>query len=193
MYAYLYGEPAGIEEEYAEIDVGGVGYKVYMPARSLFALQTLNNKVKVFTHLVVREDAFDLFGFLSKEDKSMFLMLISVSGVGPKAALSILNTLSPEEFAIAAATGDSKAISRSHGVGPKLSQRIILELKDKVAKENIEVYKSEGIQAGANIQQEAVNALFVLGYSNAAAKKAVYESTGNSVEDLIKDALKKLM
>ncbi len=195
MIAFLSGILDSTTSEYAVIDVGGIGYKVFMPTAHLFSIGRAGSSIKLYTHMQVREDAMDLYGFPTQEERSSFEMLLSVSGVGPKAALSVLSTLTPSQFALAVASNDAKAISAAHGVGLKISQRIILELKDKVSKsfgeqdmQNINIPSS-----GGNMHQEALGALAVLGYSPSEAKKAVSASDGDSVEEIIKNALKLLM
>ena len=153
-------------------------------------------KIHLFTHLVIKEDALELYGFSEMAELQTFKMMISVSGVGPKAAVSILSNLSPERFALCVASGDAKSL-RAHGVGPKTSERIVLELKDKVSKAQIAsgiastdspaVYEKGGNAA------EAISALEVLGYTRGEAAGAVGKLDASmSVEEMIKSALKML-
>src|SRR5690606_24561258 len=132
---YISGELVHTERNMAVIDAGGVGYKLTVSSTALGKLAGKTGKVKLYTYLSVRDDALELYGFYSVEEASVFRMLITVSGVGPKAAMSILSTMSPEQFALAVTAGDAKALSKAPGVGPKTAARIILELKDKLSKE----------------------------------------------------------
>lgn len=184
------------EPGFAVVECAGVGYKCLTTLSTLSGLPRLGEEVTLYTHLNVREDAVDLFGFGDLGELSCFRMLISVSGVGPKAALSILSSMSPERFALCVATGDTKSL-KCPGVGPKIAQRIVLELKDKISKEAV----AQGFQAdlpavGADTSSaaaEAISALVVLGYSQAEAAMAVGKCDPSaSVEDMIKFGLKKL-
>ena len=192
MYYYIRGKYITKGENYAVVDNGGIGYKIFT---SLSVLERLDpgSETTLYTHLYVREDAMDLYGFPTTEELSMFLNLLSVSGVGPKAALSILSVATPEKFALAVITNDVKTITKAAGVGPKLAQRVILELKDKL--KTVDAVSSADIsdEDFTDERSEAVSALIVLGYSQAEASKAVSLSEGGSVEELVKNALKKLM
>lgn len=204
MFYYLKGALVHLENGLAVLDVGGVGYKLTvsgttydaMPAnRSVSAPPT----VCLYTHMAVREDDVELFGFATQEELASFKLLISVSGIGPKAAMSILTLLSPEKFALAVCTEDKKTIARANGIGPKTAARVILELKDKLMKEtdlSSPVAPSASPMAGASRGKlsEAVDALVVLGYSRAEAS-AVLSGLDASLEleELIRAALKKLM
>lgn len=192
MYYYIRGKYITKGENYAVVDNGGIGYKIFT---SLSVLERLDpgSETTLYTHLYVREDAMDLYGFPTTEELSMFLNLLSVSGVGPKAALSILSVATPEKFALAVITNDVKTITKATGVGPKLAQRVILELKDKL--KTVDAVSSADIsdEDFTDERSEAASALIVLGYSQAEASKAVSLSEGGSVEELVKNALKKLM
>lgn len=192
MYYYIRGKYITKGENYAVVDNGGIGYKIFT---SLSVLERLDpgSETTLYTHLYVREDAMDLYGFPTTEELSMFLNLLSVSGVGPKAALSILSVATPEKFALAVITNDVKTITKAAGVGPKLAQRVILELKDKL--KTVDAVSSADIsdEDFTDERFEAASALIVLGYSQAEASKAVSLSEGGSVEELVKNALKKLM
>lgn len=194
MYYYIRGKLVHRDENFAVIDASGVGYKIYTSSSALQSLAASKDEVTMYTHLYVREDIQDLYGFPSIEEKSMFMTLLSVSGVGPKAALAILSAVSPSELAAAIVTNNAKAITKAQGVGPKLAQRIILELKDKLKSDDIQemVYADDEFIASDNLS-EAVSALVVLGYSPNDAKKAVSGADASmSVEDIIKTALSKL-
>ncbi len=181
--------------ELAVVECGGVGYAC---RTSLATLQKIAGKeeVTLLTHLNVREDGIDLFGFADAEELRSFRLLISVSGVGPKAAISILSAMSPQQFALAVATGDSKSFTQVKGIGKKTAERLCLELKDKVAGETISVRGQKSISApiGGGSAGEAITALEVLGYSAAEAAGAVSKLDPSlSVEELIKGALKALV
>lgn len=198
MFYSLSGEIIFKDEQSFAISCGGVGFKCFATRKTLATL-SLNNKTTVFTHLNVREDALDLFGFSSQEELDAFKLLVSVSGVGPKAALAILSELSPDSFAVAVASGDSKAITAANGVGPKLAQRIIMELKDKISTASFVSDESSTISNAVNTANsmsntaEAIAALTALGYSQSEASVAVSKlSPSLSVEDLIKGALKNM-
>lgn len=193
MYYYIKGELILKDAGFVVVDNNGIGYKIFT---SGYTIANLNEKiVTLYTYLHVREDVFDLYGFSSNEELSMFLNLISVSGVGPKAALSILSVMSPMGLAAAIITGDAKALTKANGVGAKMAQRVILELKDKLKNADIipdSLTKEEVISSGS--PEEAVSALMVLGYSQNDAKRAVASVDQSlSTEEIITLALKKMM
>lgn len=192
MIAFISGTVASLEENAAVIDTGAIGYRVYMSPYGLAAL-TAGSQVKIHTYLKVAEDAMDLYGFLTTEELSMFRRIISVSGAGPKAGLSILSVLRPAEFALAVVTGDFKAITRAQGVGPKLAQKIVLELKDKL--DNSDFIKSpdlggEFMPVSAVSGNEAIEALCSLGYTQTEAARAVSAAEGANTSEIITNALK---
>lgn len=199
MFYYLFGTVAEIEANLAVIDCGGVGYACSTTNYTLSQLKK-GEKAKLYTYLNVREDAVDLFGFASQSELHTFKLLLGVSGVGPKAALSILSSTTPGNLAMSVVMGDEKALMAAPGIGKKIAQRIILELKDKLAKEN----QSEGFSAGgvsAVIPQqntkagEAAAALAVLGYGSqdiASALKGI-DMEALTLEDIIRQALKKMI
>lgn len=198
MFYSLTGKIIYKNDQFFAISCGGVGFKCSATRNTLSKL-TGTGDVTVFTHLNVREDALDLFGFYTNEELEAFKMLIGVSGVGPKAALAILSELTPDSFAIAVASGDAKAITAANGVGPKLAQRVIMELKDKisdatfVSEESVSV--SGAVSAVNNMSNtaEAIAALTALGYSQSEASVAVSKLEPTlSVEELIKGALKNM-
>ena len=193
MYYYIKGEYVFKDENFIVVEAGGVGYKIYTSGKTVENMPPLESPVKIYTHFYVREDIQDLYGFYSNEELSMFLQLISVSGVGPKAALSILSAASPGEIAGAVIKRNIKVITKAQGVGPKLAERIILELKNKI--QTIDAIEEEFSDVDiSDNTSEAVSALTALGYSEQEAKKAVGLTDSNmSVEDMIKEALKKLM
>lgn len=194
MFYYLKGNVTYKGENFAAIDVGGVGFKVFTSIGNISKLN-INSEYTLFTYTHIREDIFDIYGFLSQEELSFFEMLISVSGVGPKAALSILSILTPSDIVSAVIMGDSKAISKAPGIGSKTAQRIILELKNKVSDSDILPGDAGGDDfLNIDTSNQAVAALMSLGYSSTDAKRAVISVEGaNSVEETIKLALKNLM
>lgn len=198
MFYYLSGTVAHLAPYLAVIDCGGVGYACRTTNTTLAALKK-GEKGKLFTHLNVREDAMELYGFATQEELNLFQMLISVSGVGPKAALSILSSNSPANLALSIITGDEKALTCAPGIGKKIAQRVILELKDQLAKGQQltmgESYGGTGITViPENKLSEASAALAVLGYSqgeiNAALKGIDLEAL--PLEEIIRAALRKM-
>lgn len=189
-----------MEPNLVVVECAGVGYALRTTANSMSRQPEIGRETMLYTHLYVREDAVELFGFASLNELNCFQMLISVSGVGPKAALSILSNVTPEQFAICVATGDSKAFTASKGIGLKTAQRIVLELKDKITNEQLEGGVSSsnpslagGVAAGKGNLSEAISALVVLGYPQQQAAGAVAALDGSlPVEELIKTALKAL-
>lgn len=185
-----------IEPNLAVIDCGGVGYACRTTANTLSQLK-IGEKAKLLTYLSVREDAVELFGFYDAAELNCFKMLISVSGVGPKAALSILSGMTPQTFALCVASGDSKALTNAPGIGRKTAERIVLELKDKVSKQDVAAgVKGSAVPivaAPSNTYAEAVSALMVLGYSNGEATSALSGLDPSAPSDeLIRAGLKKL-
>ena len=208
MYYYIKGELVAATLNMAVVDAGGVGYKMTVSENTYRALPRRGDKapvVTLYTYLSVREDGIELFGFMSERELSSFKMLLSVSGVGPKAAMAILSLLTPEKFALAVCTEDKKTIAKANGVGPKTAARIILELRDKLMKEtsidedlSAAVLDHSAEAAGAPARgktSEAMDALLVLGYTRAEAQKALsaIDTQALSIEEIIKEALKKLM
>lgn len=202
MYYYLNGELTYRDLSTCVIDCGGVGYKLTVSMLTSEALVTkLGKQVKLFTHLAVREDGIELFGFGSYEEKECFNRLTSVSGIGPKAAMSILSTMTPEKLAVAICTDDKKAIAKAPGIGAKSAARIILELKDKmsieafgVADVSAENNSSASVFVTNSAFSEAVEALIVLGYDKGtimAALKKIDPSVSD-ISEIIKQALKRL-
>ena len=200
MFYYLNGTVAHIEPYLAVIDCGGVGYACRTTNTTLSALKK-GEKGKLFTHLNVREDAMELYGFATQEELNLFRQLVSVSGVGPKAALAILSANNPANLALSIITGDEKALTCAPGVGKKIAQRVILELKDKLAKGQAingagESYGGSGVMViPENKLSEASAALAVLGYSQSEIGFALKGLDLNdlTLEQVIKAALKKMM
>ena len=200
MFYSLTGKIIHKDEQSVALLVGGVGFKCFTTRSTLAKINASNNHEEtLFTYLNVREDALDLFGFYSNEELDTFKLLLGVSGVGPKAALAILSELTPDNFAVAVASGDTKAITQANGVGPKLAQRIVLELKDKIANVSFISEESSSISsavsqvASKSNSQEAIQALTALGYTQTEASVAISKLDQSlSVEDLIKGALKNM-
>ena len=199
MFYYIEGVVAYMLPNSVVIDCGGVGYRLAVSANTLTCAK-VGNKLRLYTHLYVREDAVELFGFADLKEKNSFLMLIDISGVGPKAAMAILSATTPDRFAFGIINGDEKMLTRDQGVGKKLAQRILLELKDKIAKsmggELNELAADLGGETPAVMdgnREAAVSALIVLGYSHQEAVRAVAgvaDADGRTTEEIIRLALK---
>ncbi len=205
MFYYINGKLAALEPAFAVIDAGGVGYKMTISQSTYSAMpphRSVNEAptVKLYSYMAVREDGVELFGFISQEELSAFKLLITVSGVGPKAAISILSQLSPAKLAVAVCTEDKKAISQASGIGPKTAARIILELKDKLKNQLDGDTLSDEPAISLNTSKtsklsDAQDALAVLGYSKNEALSALRDIDTDALEldEIIKLALKKLM
>lgn len=206
MFYYINGNLTHLESNIAVLDVGGVGYKLTVSGTTQQALPPRSHTnppmVKLFTYLAVREDDMELFGFATQTELASFKMLLSVSGVGPKAAMSILSFLTPEKFALAVCTDDRKTIAKANGIGPKTAARIILELKDKMLKESGGALpETDGFAVSAAPSSnrgklnEAVDALVVLGYSRSEALNVLkdVDTAALELEEIIRVSLKKLM
>jgi len=203
MYYHIDGILAQKDANLAVVDCGGVGYKLNISYTTFSRLPETGKQVKLFTHLVVKDDALDLIGFGDLSEKSMFLMLLTISGVGVKVATSVLSALSPERFAFAVASGDYKEIAAAQGVSTKTAQKIILELKDKIDKDNIASAKSgaadkyladASMPVAGNIRGDAIVALMALGYSRNEANDALKNADMTaSLEDIIKYGLRNLV
>ena len=198
MFYYLEGKVALLEQNLAVIDVGGVGYSCNTTLNTMSRLQT-GEKAKLFTYCNIREDAFDIYGFYDISEKRCFEMLISVSGVGPKAALSILSSSTPEGLAMAVINGDERVLTAAPGIGKRIAQRVILELKDKIGKGSElagESFTAPVVpQSDNSAVGDAVAALTVLGYgSNEIAQvlKSV-DTSGMNTEQIIKTVLRRMV
>lgn len=196
MFEYIRGVLQYKGTDYCVIDVNGVGFKIFTSHITASGIGQAGETVTLYTYMNVKEDDISLFGFASKEELSVFNMLISVSGVGPKMGIAVLAAMSPSEFSLAVATGDYKAISKSKGIGPKLAQRIVLELKDKINKdiksqEQTPEESFEPVPTGY-ISNDAISALMVLGYSSKEASKLVAKvyKDGMTLEETVRQALK---
>ena len=199
MFYYVQGTVAHIGPYLAVIDCGGVGYACHTTNHTIAAL-TRDKSAKLYTYLHVREGVFELYGFISESELNCFEMLIGVSGVGPKAALAILSSNTPEGLAMAIVSGNEKALTSAPGIGKKIAQRIILELKDKLAKGQLTASGGETFAGGVTIipedkTSEAAAALAVLGYtqSEIAAALRGMDMENLSLEDVIRQALKKMV
>jgi len=197
MISFLRGELSSFEEGFVTVDVGGVGYGVFMSDYSMSQLPSVGQEVKLYTYLNVREDVMQLFGFLSREDLDVFKMLILVNGVGPKAGLSILSALTSDDLRFAVASGDAKAIAKAPGVGKKTAEKIIIELKDKLKLEDVFANDEPASNVYPNNENsaEAIQALVALGYGQSESFKVInsIEVSNKSVEDIIKEALRKMI
>ncbi len=204
MFYYLNGKLAYTEPNVAVLDVGGVGYKLTISGTTYSALPRTSSdpEVKLYTHMAVREDDVELFGFYSQEELSAFKLLITVSGVGPKAAMAILTLLTPEKFALAVCSEDTKTLAKASGIGAKTAARVVLELKDKMSKEAPAIMQSSGgadavstAVGSSGKLSEAIDALTVLGYSRPEAMSAIkgLDTEKLPLEEIIKLSLKKLM
>ncbi len=195
MIEFLQGELVIKGTNYVVLRVGGIGYRLYVSALTIDALPRLKEEVTLFAHLHVREDEYSMFGFLNLEERELFGDLLSVSGIGPKLAIAVLSKYHVAELKRIILVGDAAALVNITGVGKKTAERIILELKDKIGKQELQVPLDTSDRAGfANVRGQAVNALLALGYSLTEAQKAVplIESTDSNitVEELIRAALK---
>lgn len=200
MFYSLTGKLVHMEPGVVAIECGGVAFKCFTSMNTQKNMPRIGETATVYTHLNVREDALDLYGFSTKSELNSYKMLTTISGVGPKAALSILSEMTPEGVAMAAASGDSKKFTKASGVGPKLAQRIVLELKDRVKKMGftggtLELTGTDdaGIVSASQNAEQAVQALIVLGYTQSEAAQAVAKLDGSlSTEELIRGALKSM-
>ena len=192
MYAYFKGEIAEKNADNVVIDCNGVGYLIGVSTRTLAEIGDVGNTAKIYTHFHVREGEMTLYGFLTHEEKIMFEKIITVNGIGPKAATSILSVMSVTELAVAIVAEDASAIARAPGVGKKTALRMILELKEKVDNSELTgAYKEIPQMQNSSVTQEALAALMALGFSSAEATRAI-SSAGDhgTVEELITAALK---
>ncbi len=207
MFYFISGKLALLRPGFAVINAGGVGFKLTVSDRTYESLSPAaanGGEVKLFTHMAVREDDMELFGFLDEQELETFKLLTTVSGVGPKAATAILSCFTPEKFALAVCTEDKKSIAKANGIGPKTAARIILELRDKMMTANtlptaisasaLSAPATGSAPAGGKMS-EAQEALMVLGYSRAEVLNVLHtmDTSAMEVEDIIRQALKKLM
>ena len=199
VISFIKGPLVEIFEDTVVIESGNVGFEIHVPLSVLEKLPGIGKETKLYTYFQVREDAMCLFGFLNRQDLQMFKQLISVNGIGPKGALGVLSALRPEELRRFIVSGDAKAISKAPGIGAKTAQRIILDLKDKIAMAEVLppgfVEPGHRIPLSGGVAEEAMEALAALGYSPAEAGRAVRQvevTESMTVEDVLKASLKHL-
>ena len=200
MIAFVKGEIENISENHAVIDVGGIGYNVRISPGTAGRLPGIGKEVKLYTYTCVREDAFWLYGFLSRDELELFKLLITVNGIGPKGGLAILSVMSADDLRFSIISGDAKAIAKAPGIGIKTAGRVILDLKDKISMEDTAFHREMDDYADmaggwADAAGEAVEALTALGYSSADALRAVKKSDITEemdVETILKLALKNM-
>ena len=201
MYSYIRGVLAEVEENLVVVEAGGIGYNIYTTSQTFDYLPSVGEELKLYTYLQLREDAMQLYGFLTKDDLNVFKLLLGVSGIGPKGALAILSVMSTDDLRFAILGEDAKMIAKAPGIGAKTAQRVILELKDKM---NLEDAFEQKLQNHTNqplpkqasgIKNDAIQALVALGYSSTEALKtvnAVEINEDSNVEDILKAALKNM-
>ena len=201
MISYIKGELTEIMEDAIVVENNGIGFNIRVPATVISEFCVTGEQVKVYTYLQIREDAHSLYGFLTRDDLEIFKMLINVNGIGPKGALAILSTISPDDLRFAVLSDDVKLISSAPGIGAKTAQKLIIELKDRIklsdAFEQALAHQesSIGMSVDFSARNEAVEALVALGYARSEAFKAVRAvdiSDNNDSEYILKQALKKL-
>lgn len=194
MYAYIKGVITDLSEDNLVLECNNIGYNIRIPLSVAQRLPGIGATVKIYTYTSVREDAFNLFGFLSKDDLEIYKKLITVNGIGPKGALSILSAMSADDLRVAILSGDAKAISKAPGIGNKSAERIILDLKDKIQISGIssdsDVALTSGSVLNSDARNEALEAMTSLGYSPSEALKAVKQV--NITEDMDSGAILKL-
>lgn len=202
MISYIRGTLVDCEEDKVIVDVGGVGYGIYMAGSAMGMLPPVGSEVKLHTYLSVKEDAMKLYGFFTRDDLRVFKLLIGVNGIGPKGGLGVLSVLSPDDLRFAVLSNDVKAICAAPGIGKKTAEKLILELKDKLHLEDVLEHLEEapvsGVPSGGQgeIQSEAVQALVALGYGSTEALRAVKQvemQADTDVETVLKQALKYMM
>lgn len=196
MISYMIGVVDSVENDRVIMENNEIGYQIFMPESSL-EMMGVGEKIKIYTYFSVREDAMQLFGFLSRDELELFKKLISVSGVGPKGGLAIISACPGDSLQMAIISGDAKAISKAPGIGAKTAQRIIIELKDKIDINDMNFSKNlSNININSTVQSDAVEALSALGYSRTDALMAVKKvdiSDDMDVETVLKAALKNII
>lgn len=198
MYSYMKGELVEILDDTIVLEVNDIGYQIHIPASMIDNFTGTGQKVKIYTYLLVKEDAMKLYGFLTRDDLNIFKLLLGVSGIGPKGALAILSVMTPDDLRFAVLGEDAKTIAKAPGIGNKTAQRLILELKDKLNLEDAFEAKTVHVQEKAtdfSVKSEAVQALKALGYSSTEALKAVNGVNFTeeiTVEEVLKAALKQM-
>lgn len=195
MIYNLRGTLTYCDQNFAVVECGGVGFKCFTTLTTLREIGKVGNEVNLYTHLSVREDAMDLFGFASKEELESFRLLISVSGIGPKAAVAILSEMTPDRLAVCIASGDAKMLTKAQGVGKKTAERVVLELKDKmgaIGSSDVAAAAAAGSAEGTD-SAEAVQALVALGYTQSDASVVIGRLDPSlSVDEMIRIGLKEL-
>lgn len=201
MVSYIKGELTEVLEDTIVLENNGIGYNIRVPASVFCGVPPIGESFKVYTYLHVREDAIQLFGFLTRDDLNVFRLLINVSGIGPKGALGILSTITPDDLRFAVLSDDVKKITGAPGIGAKTAQKLIIELKDKLKLSDVfeNTPVKSGLQAaeagGRTAKNEAVEALVALGYGNSEALQAIRQIEDLQEKDseaILKEALKKL-
>lgn len=201
MISYIKGELKEVGADFVVLENHGIGYQIKIPTTVVAALPVLGSKIQIFTYLYVREDLMDLYGFLSRDDRSIFQLLLGVSGIGPKGALAILSTISANDLRFAVLAGDAKTIAKAPGIGSKTAQKMVIELKDKLKLEEAfeqKMTKEEetiSFHQNIEIQNDAVQALTALGYSPTEALRAVRAvkiTEDMTVETLLKASLRNI-
>lgn len=199
MIAYISGTLAEIDDKYIVVEAGGVGYGITVPATLPARLGDIGSRVKIYTHLQVGEDSQKLYGFYNTEERELFRLLISVSGVGPKVAISVLSSFSPDELRLAVVSEDEKSLSRAQGLGKKTAQKVILELRDKLAP-GFAKGASNAVMSGSveksQARDDAIAAMVALGYSASEGYGAVSslgDISGLTGDEILKAALRKLV
>ncbi len=202
MVSYVRGELVAIEDGKVIVDVNGVGFGIYMPLQAMNYLPPIGDEVRLYTYMNVREDAIQLYGFLTRDDLKVFKLLIGVSGIGPKGGLSILSQMSPDDLRFAVMANDAKTIAKAPGIGKKTAEKLIIELKDKLDIEDVlnreveDVHIVSPVGTSNEVQAEAIQALVALGYGSTEATKAVKKVVLHediTVEEILKEALKHIM
>lgn len=202
MIGYIKGTLEEADEQCIIVDNHGIGYRIFVPGSVFAGALPIGEEVKIYTYFSVREDAMQLYGFLTRDDLRMFKMLLGVNGIGPKAGLGILSALTADELRFAVLADDAASIAKAPGIGKKTAQKLILELKDKLDLEDAfeqklanQAQKAQAVPAADDAMQEAVQALVALGYSSTDALRAVKKVKGAdsmSVEEILKASLKKM-
>ena len=190
MYSYIKGTLEEILQDSVTVECGGIGYSIFASS-SFTSSARQGDEVKLYLYQVVREDEISLYGFSSNEEKSMFVRLLTVSGIGPKSALAMLNTIGARNIAVAIVTGDAKSLTKAAGVGMKTAQRLILELRGSIENEDF-LPGAQTVQTAqdSNVAQEAVTAIMALGFTRAEAVKSIGAvEPSESVEDIIRRVL----
>lgn len=195
MYSYIKGELVDVAGDHIVVDNNGIGYQMFISLSTHFHMPAIGEDVKVYTYLNVKEDAMQLFGFLTKEELELFKLLITVNGIGPKNALGILGTLEPADLRFAIMAEDAKAISKAPGVGGKSAQRIIIELRDKIDSVETSALTNSPVASLNTMKRDVIDSLENMGYSSSQVLKAMDEleiSDDDNIEDVLKQVLVKL-